>query len=348
MVDLNLERAAALATDVGAMQAGVAVATKGRLYQSAPVDRSAGTPVPHAATLAAVLDFVDAVYIGTTPTSHKALVEEALAAGKHVLLEKPIAASAADADAIVAAAEAAETSVVVNIGMRYNDALKGLRTALHTKQIGTITGGELRLHFKQWPRAWQTQPWCANRLEGGPLREVGTHFFFGLFELFGSQSVRRVKADVVWPDGEAGCLAESEVKGLIEIVPSSTSGGGVVAVESQPILLSLSVLTNGAKIHEDGTDLYELELENAKNPELGSYLLHGWTSLRGNDGTEMVENATYGRKDCVHSLREAAGYAAINSDNVVPGITAREARAAQLLVDGLLTSNGEWLQIDYN
>lgn len=169
VVDLNLERAQDLAADVGAMQAGVKVTTKGRLYQSRPTT-SGGTPVQSATLLADVLDHVDAVYIGTTPTSHKVLVLQALAAGKHVLLEKPVAASAEDAVAIVTAAEEAGPALVVNIGMRYNDALKELRrAAVEEKQLGSVTGGELRLHFKQWPRSWQTQPWCANRLEGESL-----------------------------------------------------------------------------------------------------------------------------------------------------------------------------------
>ena len=63
------------------------------------------------------------------------------------------------------------------------------------------------LHFRQWPRAWQTQPWCAQRAQGGPLREVGTHFFFGIHELFGHGSATRVKATVTYPDGVCVCLS---------------------------------------------------------------------------------------------------------------------------------------------
>lgn len=185
---------------------------------------------------------------------------------------------------------------------------------------------------------------------GGALREVGTHFFFGLFELFGPESVHRVNANVVWPDGEGGILAESEVKGVLEIVPSRASNGGNdssgAAAEPKPFQLAISVLTDGSKIHADGTDLYELELCGAAE-QAGSFMLHGWTNLRGPSGKELVENADYGRKACIHGLRQMAGYPSCSAHSL-PGITAREARAAQLIVDGLFSSKGEWYGINYN
>jgi len=56
---------------------------------------------------AARSDAVDAVYIATPPASHRALALECLAAGKPVLVEKPFAATAEDAEAIAEAARSA-------------------------------------------------------------------------------------------------------------------------------------------------------------------------------------------------------------------------------------------------
>ena len=44
------------------------------------------------------------------------------------------------------------------------------KRAIMEQSLGRLTGGELRLHFRQWPRAWQRQPWCAGRVEGGPAQ----------------------------------------------------------------------------------------------------------------------------------------------------------------------------------
>ena len=49
------------------------------------------------------------------------------------------------------------------------------------------------------------------------MREVGTHFFAGLHEIFGQGCVRRVKTEVVYPDGPDGTLAECAVTGTLEL-----------------------------------------------------------------------------------------------------------------------------------
>ena len=51
-------------------------------------------------------DTVDAVALATPVPTHAALAQRVLAAGKHCFVEKPIAQSVADAEAVVAAARA--------------------------------------------------------------------------------------------------------------------------------------------------------------------------------------------------------------------------------------------------
>ena len=205
---------------------------------------------------ASVLEACDIVYVGTPPASHHELVAAALGAGKHVLLEKPVAASSADANAIVAAAEAAAgrgTHLCMNIGMRWNAALHEMRRlAIEEESLGPLEAGHLSLHFVRWPRAWQTVPWCAGRAQGGPLREVGTHFFFGLCELFGHGKARRVRAKVSYPGGPSGSKAEEAVEGEIEM-----AGG---------LTLALSVRTDGTGLASDGLGGTSCESVGQRHP----------------------------------------------------------------------------------
>ena len=62
----------------------------------------------------ALLDAADAVVVAAPAEAHFALAAEALRAGKHVLVEKPIAATLAEADAL--AALASERGVVLQVG----------------------------------------------------------------------------------------------------------------------------------------------------------------------------------------------------------------------------------------
>ena len=169
IVDVDAAAARALAEDVAAAQAGAAIRVGSSRYRSS-VDRTGGAapPLLHATKLTQpILDDCDIVYIGTTPSSHKDLVQQALDSGKHVLLEKPLASTAADADAIVAAAESAERRglfVGMNIGMRYNEAVVQMRRLL--EQEDSLEAAALRLHFVQWPREWQQVAWCAERASG--------------------------------------------------------------------------------------------------------------------------------------------------------------------------------------
>jgi predicted dehydrogenase len=59
---------------------------------------------------------VDAVPVGNPDAYHAQTVIAAVAAGKHVLLEKPIAVTIPDADAMIAAEAKAKTKVTVQVG----------------------------------------------------------------------------------------------------------------------------------------------------------------------------------------------------------------------------------------
>lgn len=78
---------------------------------------------------------IDAVYIATPAHTHADIAIEALAAGKHVLIEKPIAESAADAERIFAAARAAGRFAMEAMWMRFNP--------LHVELLDRIRAGLL-------------------------------------------------------------------------------------------------------------------------------------------------------------------------------------------------------------
>lgn len=83
---------------------------------------------------------VDAVVIAAPASTHAALAARALAAGKHVLVEKPLALTLADAVAVDAAAAAAGRCLLVGHLMLYHPVVSRLRAILRDGELG-------RLHY---------------------------------------------------------------------------------------------------------------------------------------------------------------------------------------------------------
>lgn len=81
---------------------------------------------------------VEAASIATPTLAHRAAAETLLAGGLDVLIEKPIAGSVADADAILAAASRADRLVMVGHTERFNPAMAALSRAVDAPRFVEI------------------------------------------------------------------------------------------------------------------------------------------------------------------------------------------------------------------
>ena len=117
---------------------------------------------------------LEAVYVLTPNKSHAAISVAAMKAGKHVLCEKPMAKSYADAKLMLDTAK--ETGKLLTIGYqnRYRQDSKYLKTACENGDLGDIYYA--RAHAVR-RRAVPTWGVFLNEEEqgGGPLIDIGTH-----------------------------------------------------------------------------------------------------------------------------------------------------------------------------
>ena len=81
---------------------------------------------------------VDAVCIATPVGTHYRLALEALRAGKHVLVEKPLAACTGQAEEIIAEAEERGRIVLVGHTFVYNPAVEAMKAIIASGQLGDI------------------------------------------------------------------------------------------------------------------------------------------------------------------------------------------------------------------
>jgi predicted dehydrogenase len=86
----------------------------------------------------ALADDVDAVVLATPAVAHAEQSLQALAAGKHVFVEKPMALSAADAEAVVDAAARAKKTLMVGHLMLYHPGYERLRELVRGGELGEV------------------------------------------------------------------------------------------------------------------------------------------------------------------------------------------------------------------
>lgn len=89
-------------------------------------------------SLRPVLPYVDAVVVATPPRMHVAVALAAIQAGKHVLVEKPLAPTSADARALVSAAATQGVVLMVGHTFEYNPAVRKLRDLVQSQELGEL------------------------------------------------------------------------------------------------------------------------------------------------------------------------------------------------------------------
>jgi predicted dehydrogenase len=82
----------------------------------------------------------DAVLLVSPPATHRPLAEASLAAGYHVIVEKPLAPSIADARALAAAARRSNRHVIVAQNYRFRRHSQALRELVRTRTLGRLLG----------------------------------------------------------------------------------------------------------------------------------------------------------------------------------------------------------------
>lgn len=180
---------------------------------------------------AAVTDpAVDVVSITTPNGLHREMAETALAAGKHVWLEKPMALSVADAESMEAAARAAGR--VTMLGYNYT------RSPAFRSAVDLIADGAIGrpIHFRgMYDEDYMADPdlpwsWRLTRRDGGlgALGDLGCHLVSVMLALMGPVARLYAQADTIVTDrphqgGTARVENEDQAQALIRFA-SGASG----------------------------------------------------------------------------------------------------------------------------
>jgi len=137
---------------------------------------------------------IDAVIVATPNSLHAPQALAALGAGKAVLVDKPMALTVAEGEAMVAAARAAGVELLVGHMWRYRDEVRALRARVAHGELGRIvrTHG-YGVHAGWGPSGWFTDPLLAG---GGALIDMGIHAIDTVRYLLGDPEPVRVRASL--------------------------------------------------------------------------------------------------------------------------------------------------------
>ena len=114
---------------------------------------------------------IDAVSICVPSGLHAQVAVNALQAGKHVLVEKPIALSLADADHMIAVARECGLRLGVVLQNRYNSPMQQVRRAVDEGRLGRLYLGNACVRWYR-PQSYYEDEWHGTwAMDGGALDE---------------------------------------------------------------------------------------------------------------------------------------------------------------------------------
>ncbi|HLE26816.1 MAG TPA: Gfo/Idh/MocA family oxidoreductase [Anaerolineales bacterium] len=147
---------------------------------------------------------LDAVYVAVPHHQLAPLARKALEAGKHALVEKPLALTLVEADALIALAEAQRLALGVFYELRHTTAHRQARELVQAGAIGEVIGVRLQTLIDKpqsyWQSGWSgrwTNPWRGRKDEaGGGVVLMNTSHFLDAVRYITGLEVVDVSAEV--------------------------------------------------------------------------------------------------------------------------------------------------------
>jgi len=127
---------------------------------------------------------VDIVVVATSNDVHFSLAKRTLEAGKHVVVEKPFTITTAEADELIALAEAKGLLLTVHHNARFHSDFKTVKEVIREGRLGPVVNYQARFdRFRNYRRVGQ---WREEDLPGsGTHYDLGAHLIDQALQLFG-------------------------------------------------------------------------------------------------------------------------------------------------------------------
>jgi len=119
---------------------------------------------------------LDLIAIATESGKHAAIALDCIEKGIHVIIEKPIALSLEDADAIIATAEKKGVKVCACHQNRFNKSIQKIREAVESGRFGRLFHGTAHIRWNRGPSYYKQAAWRGTwEQDGGALMNQCIH-----------------------------------------------------------------------------------------------------------------------------------------------------------------------------
>ncbi|HJQ29467.1 MAG TPA: Gfo/Idh/MocA family oxidoreductase [Rubrobacter sp.] len=248
-------------------------------------------------------DDLDIVSIGAPNHLHAPIAIAALEGGRHVLCEKPLARTGAEAERIVKAAREADRAVHIAFTQRERGDVQALKRHVDEGNLGRIYHAKatwMRRNGIPGMGGWFTSKELAG---GGPLIDLGVHMIDMALYLMGEPEVESVSCATYAELGPRGRGGRGDF-GLMQ---------GDKPYEVEDLATAFIRLSRGATLNlEAGWAAYR-----ESSDDFG-------VTLYGTDGGAEMKVRNYGTDDTVRIYTDVAGVPAV----VTPEIAPREGHLA--------------------
>lgn len=277
----------------------------------------------------------DIVHVLTPPQTHDTLVRLALAAGSHVVCEKPMTGSAAETSGLLDAAHTAERVLVESRNLLFNDPVLKLLALIRSGRLGEVRECEvlLTLDFLSGPFGDRNLAGRGVALPGGAVHDFLPHLVYLFQALTGAATAENVMGE--YSNRSRNPRAEFDFCDVL-LRCGEVRGRLRVAADVEPS--AFRVIVRGATASVE-TDLYNPFMRFEGAPDAGKRYPFGQMGA----GMDLVRSGfanlynKIAQHGTMHGLPRmlTAVYAAI-SEGRAPPITPPEMLATARLTDQIV------------
>ena len=272
---------------------------------------------------------VELVNIATSSGSHATIAREALEAGKHVLVEKPLAMNSVDADRLIALARARGLTLGVVSQRRFEEQHEIVKKVVSTGGIGRLLLAEVSCPWYRTQAYYDSADWRGKiATDGGALMNQGIHSVDLLLWFAGPARTVQGKAVTQTHRMEAEDLALAIVtfeSGAFGTIMASTS----IQPGFQP---SLNLYGEKGSIKLEGTSIVHWTVPDLPKPEMGEIQV-----VAAVNDPRLGSSRNHQRQilDLVAAIEEGRS----------PAVTGEDGRRAVRLIEALYASSASGLPV---